>query len=207
MPKHGKTKPIEGTPVRFYPELRRLAKQANQRMVRLEKAKMKTGAYEAIQANLEMMGRRSPRAKGRRFSETGKATYNEMEHMVKILKRFLKAETSTVAGEKRYRTRVFETANKLYDLEKYKISEDDYYAIWKAMPSKMKDRIFGSEIVIEIVETYLNKNGEKSRENLMSIEDLVSEINSASDIKEAYKKLGLKISDNKGIAKGWNLND
>ena len=97
---------------RFYKDLRQLAKQANQRMVRLEKAGIKSPAYEAAQAKLEMIGRSSKTAQGRRFSETGKATYNEYEQIKKILEEFIGQKTSTVKGANKYIDDVWQGAQK-----------------------------------------------------------------------------------------------
>ena len=60
--------------IKFSAEIKKLAKRANQRMVELEQHAINSPAYKAVQATLEMMGRRAKTAFGRRFSETGKGT-------------------------------------------------------------------------------------------------------------------------------------
>ena len=51
-----------------------------------EKQGIKSPAYKAVQAKLEMIGRQTKGDRGRRFSETGRATYNEDELQKRILK-------------------------------------------------------------------------------------------------------------------------
>ena len=97
--------------VRFYEDLRLKEKRANERMRQLEKAKIKSPAYQAVQAKLEVLGKQTKGDRGRRFSETGKATYNEMEALEKILNNFLGYETSTLRGAKKYREDIWQTAN------------------------------------------------------------------------------------------------
>ena len=87
---------------RFYADLRSKAKRANQRMLRLEREGITSAAYQAAQAKLEVLGRQASGDKGRRFSESGKATYNEMRLQSMILDEFLNAVTSTVSGTKQY---------------------------------------------------------------------------------------------------------
>ena len=97
---------------RFYSDLRLKEKAANERMRQLEKAGFNSPAYQAIQAKLEVLGKQTKGNRGRRFSETGKGTYNEREMQKKILNEFLHQKTSSISGAKDYYDRVWETANK-----------------------------------------------------------------------------------------------
>lgn len=81
--------------------VRRAAKAANQRLLRLERAGYTKGIYE--NAMYDLVNRR-------RFQErTGKLSLNALRHEYKILRSFLSAKTSTVQGrqdtiDKRYKT-------------------------------------------------------------------------------------------------------
>lgn len=81
--------------------VRRAAKAANQRLLRLERAGHTKGIYE--NAMYDLVNRR-------RFKEcTGKLSLNALRHEYKILRSFLSAKTSTVQGrqdtiDKRYKT-------------------------------------------------------------------------------------------------------
>ena len=81
--------------------VRRAAKAANQRLLRLERAGHTKGIYE--NAMYDLVNRR-------RFQErTGKLSLNALRHEYKILRSFLSAKTSTVQGrqdtiDKRYKT-------------------------------------------------------------------------------------------------------
>lgn len=186
---------------RFYKDLRTLAKRANQRMVELEKRGMKTGAYNAVQGYLELAGVKKKSATGRRFSETGKATYNEYELMKKYLERFLDAKTSTVTGTKRFYEQVYQTAEEKYGItSKYGISKDDYLKIWEELPNKKKDRLYGSGTIIKMVSTALRNGKETKDGNAVSVAEIVSEIQSSKNTKDAYKKLGITYKDMKETA-------
>lgn len=81
--------------------VRRAAKAANQRLLRLERSGHTKGIYE--NAMYDLVNRR-------RFKErTEKLTLNALRHEYKILRSFLSAKTSTVQGrqdtiDKRYKT-------------------------------------------------------------------------------------------------------
>lgn len=187
--------------VRFYADLRRLAKQANQRMVRLEQAKggsgIKSPAYEAVQAKLEMLGRQVGDTKGRRFSETGKATYNEYEQIKKILEEFIDQKTSTVKGANKYIEDVWQGAQKsekvALDLKKAGISKEEWFEIWKNLPSNKKERMYSSSEYIEMVAVYKATKGKEKPD--VSVGDLVKQFEDSKNLKSAYKSLGLSYHD------------
>ncbi len=204
---------------RFYKELRRLQKVANQRMVRLEQADIKSPAYLAVQAQLEILGKRTKGDRGRRFSETGKATYNEMEIQMKILRKFVDEDvTSTVAGAKKYQKDVWESANKNQRLSEAGISKDDWLNFWASLPDH-KDRLYGSEQYVAMIRAFtikrdkLLKMSDADREKLIEdgeltedqlnnfiddafdVEEIADEIEASKNLKSAYKKLGLSMSE------------
>ena len=182
---------------RFYKDLRQLAKQANQRMVRLEKAGIKSPAYEAAQAKLEMLGRSSKTAQGRRFSETGKATYNEYEQIKKILEEFIGQKTSTVKGANKYIDDVWQGAQKSEkvsaDLKKAGITKEEWFEIWKSLPSNKKERMYSSSEYIEMVAVYKATKGQEKSD--VDVSELVKQFEDSKNLKAAYKSIGLSYHD------------
>lgn len=148
---------------RFYSDLRTLQKRANQRLVRLEQMDSKSPAYRAVQAQLELLGKETKGERGRRFSETGKATYNEYEHQMRVLKAFLGQKTSTTGGAKQYYKDVYETADERYGLTAKGISKDEWLDFWEAQAADKKDRMFYSQSV-KIFETVIRKQNENRAE-------------------------------------------
>ena len=180
---------------RYYKDLKAMAKRANQRMVELERRGMNTGAYNKVQGYLEMMGAKKKRATGRRFSETGKATYNEYQTMKKFLSRFLEAKTSTVTGTKKFYDKVWQTANERMNLTERGISKDEYMKIWETLPDDNRERVFGSDTIINIVSTTLNKGTKKKNGQALTVEEIVTKIQNSSRVKDAYKSLGITYKD------------
>lgn len=183
--------------IRFYKDLKQLAKQANQRMVRLEKAGIKSPAYEAAQAKLEMLGRSSKTAQGRRFSETGKATYNEYEQIKKILEEFIGQKTSTVKGANKYIDDVWQGAQKSEkvsaDLKKAGITKEEWFEIWKSLPSNKKERMYSSSEYIEMVAVYKATKGQEKSD--VDVSELVKQFEDSKNLKAAYKSIGLSYHD------------
>lgn len=188
---------------RFYQEYKKLAKRANQRMRELEQSKSvdgtKTPAYEAVQATLEMMGKRSGRATGRRFSESGKASFNEMEMAMKAIKTFLGQKTSTVSGYKAYRNQIWDSANRDGRLTKAGISRDEYFEIFRNEKWKNLDKVLGSDVVIDIIRAKSNKDRKMKRSDKLTPDDILQKIGEASDQKSAMRALGLNWKDMKDV--------
>ena len=181
--------------VRLYKELRLKEKAANERMRQLEKAGINSPAYQAVQAKLEVLGKQTKGNRGRRFSETGKATYNEMETLDKILNEFLyESKTSTLKGAREYQRDVWETANKNNQLAAAGISRDDWLKFWESMPDK-KDRLYGSSQIVAMVRAYSMKNGKLEDEDKMSMQEIAEEIQASKNLKDAYKKIGITYKD------------
>lgn len=183
--------------IRYYKDLRALQKRANQAMVRLEKLKIKSPAYQSVQADLEVLGRQRSGDRGRRFSETGKATYNEYEAQKKILTDFLNMKTRTQAGAKQWVEDVWEGARENSDLklEEAGVTKDMWLDFWDNMPSNHRDRILGSEVYVKILRTYTYKNRELSDDQKMTSEEIANAIKELKSVKAAYKKVGITYKD------------
>lgn len=181
--------------VRFSNELRLKEKAANERMRQLEKRGLNSPAYQSVQAQLEILGKQTKGNRGRRFSETGKATYNEAELLNKILDNFLyEQSTSTVKGAKEYQKDVWESANENNKLSEAGISKDDWLHFWESMPDK-KERLYGSSQIVAMVRAYSMKNNKLDDEDKMTVEEIADEIQNSKNLKSAYKALGLNYDE------------
>ena len=181
--------------VRFYNDLRLKEKAANERMRQLEKQGLNSPAYQAVQAQLEILGKQTKGNRGRRFSETGKATYNEAELLNKILDSFLyEQSTSTVKGAKEYQKDVWESANENNKLSQAGITKDDWLHFWESMPDK-KERMYGSSQIVAMVRAYSIKNSELDDQDKMTVEEIADEIQNSKNLKSAYKALGLNYDE------------
>jgi hypothetical protein len=159
-------------------------------MRQLELQGIKSPAYQAVQAKLEVLGRQTKGDRGRRFSETGRATYNEMELLNKILDEFLEQKTSKLKGAKEYEQNVWESANKNNKLADAGISRDDWLNFWQAMPDR-KDCLYGSTQIVAMIRAYTIKNGKLDDDNKMSVQEIADEIQASKNLKDAYAKIGL----------------
>lgn len=181
--------------VRFYNELRLKEKAANERMRQLEKKGLNSPAYQSVQAQLEILGKQTKGNRGRRFSETGKATYNEAELLNKILDNFLyEQSTSTVKGAKEYQKDVWESANENNKLSEAGINREDWLHFWESMPDK-KDRMYGSSQIVAMMRAYSMKNNKLDDQDKMSVEEIADEIQNSKNLKSAYKALGLNYDE------------
>ena len=175
---------------RFYSDLRLKEKAANERMRQLEKAGINSPAYQSVQAQLEILGKRTKGDRGRRFSETGRATYSEMEVLNRILDAFLGQKTSKLVGAKKYEREVWESANKNNKLSDVGITREDWLDFWAAMPDK-KNRMYGSSQYVAMIRAYSKKNGQLEDENKMTAQEIADEIAASKNLKKAYEALGL----------------
>ena len=181
--------------VRYYNNLRLKAKAANERMRQLEKQGINSPAYQSVQAQLEILGKQTKGNRGRRFSETGKATYNEAELLNKILDNFLyEQSTSTVKGAREYQKDVWESANANNKLSEAGISKDDWLHFWESMPDK-KERMYGSSQIVAMMRAYSMKNNKLDDQDKMSVEEIADEIQNSKNLKSAYKALGLNYDE------------
>lgn len=175
----------------FSAKIKKLAKRANQRILRLERKEPNSPALKAVQAILQMNGKRSNNITGRRFSETGKGTRNELKQLEKELNNFLNMDTSTIRGYRKYEKNIFETANEKYNLVSNGINFDDYMKIWEELPDYEKDRMYGSESIIKMVIAATKKDGKVKDENELSIEEIIERIQSSKSLSDAYRALGI----------------
>lgn len=190
---------------RFYSELKAKAKRANQRLVRLEQMDVQSPAYQAVQAKLEILGRQTSGSRGRRFSESGKATYNEMEILNKVLDQFLGMETSTQKGAATWVEDVWQGAldsDKGLLIKEAGITRDEWLDFWSNMPANKKDRMFASEQIVKMLRTYTAKNEELSDDQKMDMKEIAEAISSANSITEGYKNLGMTYQEATYIDKG-----
>ena len=170
------------------PELRLMQKKANERMRQLEIQGIKSPAYQAVQAKLEILGKRRKGDRGRRFSETGKGTYNEKELQKRILREFLEAETSTLKGAKSYYDTVWESAQKNNNLDAAGITRDQWFSFFENMPDNKKDRMFYSQQV-KIFKAFMRKNGELVDEGKITIEEIADSIQEAKELNDVFSNL------------------
>lgn len=191
---------------RYYNELRLLQKAANQRIRELEKRDIKSPAYQAVQAKLEILGKKTASGKGRRFSETGKATYSELEIQKKMLRDFLNAKTSKVTGAKNYFDNVWNTAEKNLGLTEAGISREQWLDFWDNMPDKKKDRMFYSNQV-KIFKAFMRKHGELIDEGKLTIADVANEIQEAETLSEVYSNLGISLLEVEAETDGSAIDD
>lgn len=173
---------------RFDPELRLMQKAANERMRQLEKQGIKSPAYNALQAKLEILGKERKGQRGRRFSETGKGTYNEREMQKKILNEFLHQKTASVSGAKDYYDRVWETANANDKLTNAGISRDQWFDFFDSLPDSKKDRMYYSQQV-KIFKAFMRKNGQLVDEGKITVEQIANAIQDAEKLNNAFDDL------------------
>lgn len=187
-------------------ELRLLAKAANERMRQLEKVDITSPAYQAAQAKLEVLGRSKAGGKGRRFSETGKGTYNEREIQKRMIKEFLSAKTSTITGAKTFYDSSWNTANTNLGLEEAGISREQWFEFWENMPQKQKDRMYYSNQV-KIFKAVMRKHGEEVDEGKLKIEDIVNAIQEERTLSQVYSKLGVSLLEVEAETDGSEIDD
>lgn len=184
--------------IRKYEDLRLLQKKANMAMKRLERLQINSPAYQAVQARLELLGRPSNGQIGRRFSETGKATYTEYMMQKKILNEFLNMKTRTQAGAKAWLKNTWEGAlnsDKDLKLKEAGITREDWVEFWSNMPNREKDRAFGSDVIVRMLRTYTYKNREMKDEDKLSMAEIAQAIQESKYVKDAYKSLGISYHD------------
>jgi len=196
----------------FNKELKRNAKKANRRMRELEAADYNSPAYKAVQAQLEMMGVRQTSAKGRRFSESGKAIdQNDLRLQLSVIDKFLNSKTSTRTGFEEYRKQVFESADKTYKFKEHGITQTDYEDLLNSLPDEEDERVYYMTVYVQTMEAYTRKiETDKSNaktfkeidnieENKYSIDELVEIMQKSKDYKSALSKLGLTYKDIKKV--------
>ena len=176
--------------------LGRAAKVANQQMRRLEKAGYtRSPAYKQAQASLSMMGVKPTSSGSRRFPENYRAVTEEQYYMFeKAVMEMREYRTpqgyavGTVKGFRQYYHDIYQAADRRYGLEKAGISAEAWFEYWSQMSDKNSDRVYGSDIYIEILMAYSSKYGDISKETAAEIAGLV---NTAGNWYDALSAIGL----------------
>ena len=179
---------------RFFKELRLKEKRANERMRQLELADINSPALQAVQAKLEMIGKQKKGDRGRRFSETGRATYAESEYLNKILDEFLGAKTSKLSQAKQYYEDMWQSANTNDQLSNAGITKEQWLDFWENMPDKKKDRMYYSQQV-KIFKAFMRKNGKLIDEGKMTVADIAESIQNAETLSDALGKLNVTLQE------------
>lgn len=119
--------------------VRKAAKAANQRLLRLERADRTTGAYKIAQKYFNDTGRR-------RYKERPeKLTYNELQKEYKALRSFISAKSSTVQGAMEISKKRYETARSKGYGGTFAQFELD---VRKAF-AKLNESLFSSDVIYE----------------------------------------------------------
>lgn len=192
---------------------RRLAKQANQRMVRLEDAAKAGGTFKNITSysyakvqhmaqNLKggIMQQRKPgmEHRGFRFSETELSglSNKQVERRIEILKDFLQSPTSTVQDVKTMYKKTAETFNKRYGTSFTWDTFAKYYESGLADKFKNSEAI-GSDGGLEVM-AVLQKTPKKVIQNLEDVDAIIRTVDDEvvqETIKEALKENKLLIQE------------
>lgn len=184
---------------REYRDIRLMAKRVNERMRQLEKKDIKSPAYRSLQATLEMMGKRGTDKYGRRFSEGKMYTYAEAMSLRSILSKALGKETLSIKGAKTYYDKVWQGAlnNPNLKIKENGITREQWFDFWENMPTKEKDRTYGSEQNVKLLIEYTRKHGKLGVDNAMSAEEIAAEIQASTSLKNAYERLGISVKGKK----------
>ena len=147
------------------PVVRKAAKAANQRLLRMERAGLTKGVYARISGQLAQLGRR-------RFAESAGRLKNmslqELRHEYVLLRDWLSAQTSTVQGKKKVDIRRYNTA-----VERgFTGTLDDWIEASKKYFTEQYEALFSSDVLytsiitddIDIVQNIINEN-EKRKDN------------------------------------------
>lgn len=184
---------------REYRDIQLMAKRVNERMRQLEKRDIKSPAYRSLQATLEMLGKRGTDNYGRRFSEGKMYTYAEAMSLRSVLTKALGRQTLSITGAKKYYDDVWAgaLANPALKLKENGISREQWFDFWENMPTKEKDRTYGSEQNVKLLIEYTRKHGKLGVDNAMSAEEIAAEIQASTSLKNAYDRLGISVKGKK----------
>lgn len=130
--------------------VRKAAKAANQRLLRLERAGATTGVYQAAMEDLGNMRMQNGKPTGgrRRFQENPeKLTINQMRHEYRALRSFISAKTSTVQGRKEAVDKRYQTAVK----NGYQGTSEQFNADIERAFTERNESLFSSEQIYESV--------------------------------------------------------
>lgn len=123
--------------------VRRAAKAANQRLVRLEQAGLQGSyIYKDIMSELGLLGRR-------RFKERpDRLTLNQLRHEYLILREFIMAKTSTVKGQRSTDRKRYETAVS----RGFKGTEDEFYLAVYSLFTQKVEKYYSSKVIYEAIQ-------------------------------------------------------
>lgn len=170
----------------LYAQLKREAKKANQRLVRLEHTDNITPAYKIAKNNIQnVLGKESGKP---RFSYRKSMDYNEMQHEMKYINQFNKSASSTATGMKAVVKKRDATLTKKFGATKlnplYKIlSSESYKKLSELVPSSM---------VVQSISDALNR-GAKPRSITSSLKKLIGQesdeylVDSMNDMLDSLK--------------------
>lgn len=121
--------------------VRKAAKAANQRLLRLERHDKMTGAYMLAQQYFKNTGRR-------RYKERPeKLTYNELQKEYKALRSFISAKSSTIQGANDISYKRYETAVS----RGYKGTFSQFELDIRKAFTKITEGLFSSDVIYEAV--------------------------------------------------------
>lgn len=167
---------------------RKLSKRANQRLVRLERAKSKiTGEsyaeFGAADISYEYLNHQQSGKK--RFTENVNVNmdYNELRREVSVLQNFLNAKSSTVKGMRdieKQRVKTFESGewgNPYTDRKKRKLkfaSTKEFYDFFHSdVFAELKDAGYTSEQIVESYDTFRERYKGSDEEAIAELEKLL----------------------------------
>lgn len=193
----------------IYAERRKLAKRANQRLLRLERAGKARFAYDSARAFIEnIYGEKQGKV---RFSESlqKSRTKRSIQHEINVLNEFLSMPTSTVKGQEKLKNKSFDTLVKNFakrheddgrtldlstvgkreDLVRFLESEAFKHLAEKKGVSDIMLDIYerwadlGKDIdeLIDAYDDYANKEGAPDPEDLVRLEEEKKEKEDARD--------------------------
>lgn len=124
--------------------VRKAAKAANQRLVRLEQANLQESfIYKDTMAELSLLNRR-------RFKEKpANLSLNQLRHEYMLLREFITAKTSTVSGQKKADHARYLTAVS----RGFKGTEDEFYLAVYSLYTKKIERYFSSKVIYETIQS------------------------------------------------------
>lgn len=121
--------------------VRKAAKAANQRLLRLERAGKTAGVYKLAQRNLDKLGRR-------RFKERPeKMTVDQLRHEYAILRNFLSAQTSTVQGNRKADDKRYEKARQ----RGFEGSQDEWNQLVVRYFTGKVEELFSSDVIYRAI--------------------------------------------------------
>lgn len=133
-------------------EYRRLAKQADQRLVRIEQDYSKREGFKDIKQYAYRVAMRDIRSwsgdRAKRFNTKAPANTNQLKAKIADIKKFLESKTSTLSGVKKVYDKRTNTINDKYgtDFSRSELSDFFNSALYKKM-----DKLYYADTIFETV--------------------------------------------------------